>query len=324
MRGAAPFLIAGALAACGAPRVVEERAVAVRSRYWAVDSALVLSYPASICSVTLRDETARFHDHRPRRDGTERVDMTRAVPNHPHRRWSSGEIEPLLTVIALPPGRYTLTGYATSDDFDELETPEGPRARTDCEDPTTRSVHFPLRIEPGRLTLLDLPAAKLDFTALRTMASALQNPHVARSVGSWLPELRRTGSARHRELADQQRQRREGYDLYPRCDGKVAIVRRTGTPFAWYERPDDEEARRRFGARARAYAADTTRSTHATGFGRGCVAPLAFIYLLTDPAELEPLARSLGKMMVAEDLAGEIDLVLTGPALEVAEPLTSP
>lgn len=56
---------------------------------------------------------------------------------------------------------------------------------------------------------------------------------------------------------------------------------------------------------------------HATGFGRGCVGPLAFVYLLTDPEELEPLSRALGEMMVAEDLAGEIDLVLTGPVVLV-------
>jgi hypothetical protein len=311
MRGSVWFLVAGALVGCAPAAVIQEQAVAVRPRSSVVDSALVLSYPATICSV-------------PRRDGLEPVNMTRALPNHPHRRGSSGEVESLLTVLALPPGRYTVTAYATSDDFEELETPDGARARTDCSDAGTHAVHFPLRIDTGRLTLLDLPAAKLDFLALRAMASALLNPHVASAVGSWLPEVRRTGSARHRELAERQRQRRDGYDLYPSCDGKVAIVRRSGTPFEWYERPEDEEARRRFGARARTYAASTARSTHATGFGRGCVAPLAFIYLLTDPAELEPLSRSLGRMLVAEDLAGEIDLVLTGPIEEVAEPETAP
>jgi hypothetical protein len=303
----------GALLGCAAPGVVQEGAVAVRPRHWAAESALVVSYPATVCSITLRDETGRFYDRQQRRQGPVPVDMTRAVPNHPHQRTSPGGVESLLAVIALPPGRYTLTAYATSDDFDELDTPDGTRSQTDCSDVTTHSVRFPLRIEPGRLTLIDLPAAKLDFPALRTMAAALRNPHVASAVGSWLPEVHRTGSARHRELAERQRQPRDGYDLYPRCDGKVAIVRRKGKPFDWYDRPYDDEARRRFGVRARAYAAPEARSLHATGFGRGCVAPLAFVYLLTDPAELEPLSRSLGKMMVAEDLAGEIDLVLTGP-----------
>jgi hypothetical protein len=64
---------------------------------------------------------------------------------------------------------------------------------------------------------------------------------------------------------------------------------------------------------------------HATGFGSGCVTPLAFVYLLTDPKELEPLARELGQMMAAEDLAGEIDLVLTAPVEALGDgPRTTP
>jgi hypothetical protein len=293
--------------------VVNEGAVAVRPRQGGIDSGLVLSYPATICSVTLHDETGRLHDRRPPGDDPMPIDMTRALPNHLHRRWSSGALEALLTVVALPAGRYTLTAYATSDDFDELATADGPRARTDCSSVTTHAVRFPLRVETGRLTLLDLPGAKVDFPALRTMASALHNPHVASAVASWLPAVRRTGSARHRELAEQQRQRRDGYDLYPHCDGKIAIVRRSGKPFDWYDRPHDEAARRSFRAMARTHAPSLARSVHATGFGSGCVTPLAFVYLLTDPKELEPLARELGQMMAAEDLAGEIDLVLTAP-----------
>jgi hypothetical protein len=307
------------LVGCAAPLLVENGAVAVRARRSAIDSALVLSYPATICSVTLRDETGRLRDQRQRHDDPAPLDMTRALPNHPHRRPTAARPDSLLTVLALPAGRYTVIAYATSTDFDEIDTPDGPRARTDCSSVTTQMARLPVRIEPGRLTLLDLPAARLDFPALRTMASALSNAHVASAVESWLSDIRRTGSARHRELAERQRQRRDGYDLYPHCDGKIAIVRRSGKPFDWYDRPHDEAARRSFHARARAHAPILTRSVHATGFGNGCVAPLAFVYLLTDPAELEPLARSLGEMLAVEDLAGEIDLVLTGPIEAVAD-----
>jgi hypothetical protein len=143
------------------------------------------------------------------------------------------------------------------------------------------------------------------------MSHAIENPYVTSTVGPWLPAVRRAGTAMHRELAERQRQPRAGYDLYPSCDGKVAVVRRAGTPFDWYARPHDEAARRAFRGRARPPI--PARSVQATGFGNGCVKELAFVYLLTDAAELEPLARALGEMMAEQDLAGEIDLVLTGP-----------
>jgi hypothetical protein len=149
------------------------------------------------------------------------------------------------------------------------------------------------------------------------MSTALQNPSVSAAVTTWLPAIRRAGSAQHRKLAARQRRPQNGYDLYPDCDGKLAVVRTSGKPFDGYARPDDEAVRHTFRRRARVPV--VARSIHATGFGNGCVKDLAFVYLLTDPRELGPLARALGEMMVAEDLAGEIDLVVTGPV----EPVTS-
>lgn len=304
--------LGGALLGCAAPRVVEEAAVAVRPPRGPDDSALVLSYPATLCSVTLRDESGTLHDREERVNGSVPVDMTRSVPDEPWVGYSGPP--PLLTVLALPPGRYTLIRYATSDEWERLSPDEvPPRARTDCTSSslTTHPARISLRIEPGKLTLLDLPGGITDFPALRRMSQALRNPYVTSTVGPWLPAVRRTGTAMHRELAERQRQPHAGYDVYPGCDGKVAVVRRTGTPFDWYEDPENEAIRRAF--RARVHPPLPMRSLQATGFGRGCVMPLAFVYLLTDSAELEPLARALGEMMVEKDLAGELDLILTGP-----------
>jgi hypothetical protein len=315
MRAIVPSLLVAVLIGCAGPVVVREGAVGVRPPSGEDDSGLVLSYPATLCSVTLRDESGKLHDHEQRGDETAVVDMTRAVPDRP---WATAGGTPaqLLTVVALPPGRYTLTRFTTSDDWAELEPDDdGPRARTDC---TGRlDVHaagVPIRIERKKLTLLDLPSGRIDFPALRAMSFALANPYVESTVGSWLPAVRRAGAAMHRELAARQRQRRDGYDLYPHCDGRVAVVRSTGKPFDWYARPDDDAARRSF----RGQAPMPVRSVQATGFGNGCVQPLAFVYLLTDPDELEPLARALGERMAADDLAGEFDLVLTGPIVNVA------
>jgi hypothetical protein len=320
MRATVPSLLAAALLGCGAPAVVEHGAVAIRPPRDGGDSALVLSYPATLCTVTLRDENERLYDLEDRIESTARVDMTRAVPNNP---WSiiGGAPAALLTVLAMPPGRYTVTAYSTSDDWDELAPDDrGPRARTDCTGALeTHATHLPLRIERGKLTLLDLPKGAVDYPELRTVSFALHNPYVTSTVGPWLPRIRQTGSAMHRELAARQRQRRDGYDLYPHCDGKVAVVRKAGKPFEWYGRPDDEAARRRFRHET---APLPGRSIHATGFGSGCVEPRAFVYLLTDPAELEPLSRALGEMMVREDLAGEIDLVVTG--IPSPEPRATP
>jgi hypothetical protein len=313
MRAAVSSLLAAALLGCAGPAVVREGAVAVRERQGDADSALVLSYSATLCSVTLRDESGRLHDRELRTNGSDPVDMTRSVPSHP---WHGFYGPPtLLTVIALPSGRYTLTHYTTSDESEELEPKtDPPSVRTDCT--ASLDVHatrLPIRIEPGRLTLLELPSGKIDFDALRRMSHALQNAHVKVAVRSWLSAVRSTGSGMHRELAERRRRPQNGYDLYPDCDGKLAVVRRTGTPFEWYARPDDEAGRRAFRAGATAHAPLPARSVQATGFGNGCVKELAFVYLLTDPRELEPLAHALGDMMVTEDLSGEIDLVLSGP-----------
>lgn len=291
--------------------MVRESTVAFRPRRDDGDSALVFSHPANVCSITLRDESGRLHDLEKRGDTSVPLPLTRPVPDRPWHATGSAIPGTLLTVLALPPGRYTLTAYTTTDDWSELEpTAEARLARTDCSGSlVVHPARLPIRIEPARLTLLHLPSGAVDFTTLRAMSFALDDHYDGGVLATWLPSIRATGAAMHRELAARQRQPRNGYDLYPSCDGKVAVVRKHGKPFDWYSRPHDEIARQSF----RSQVAIATRSVQATGIGNGCVEPLAFVYLLTDPEELTPLAKALGERMAEEDLAGEIDLVLTGP-----------
>jgi hypothetical protein len=315
MRSAVSSVLALAALGCVAPALVREGAVAVRPRQDDSDSALVLSHTATVCNVTLRDESGRLHDVEQRTKGDVVVDMTRDLPNEPWR--SRGEPPSVVTVLALPPGRYTLTEYSTSAEWDELDpSTDPPQVHTDCDASLTRrKTRLPLRIEPGKLTILDLQGGEVTFDTLRRMSSALHRVPERSALASWAHAVRHVGSAMHRELAARRRKPQNGYDLYPDCDGKLAVVRTAGKPFDWYARPDDGAARERFRMKARASV--SADSVVATGFGNGCVKALALVYLLTDQRQLEPLARALGEMMVAEDLAGEIDLVLTGPVVNV-------
>ncbi len=128
------------------------------------------------------------------------------------------------------------------------------------------------------------------------------------AVSSWLPFVQAAGKARFHELTLAQRQLRSGYEVYPSCDHKTAVVRHRGKPFPWYADPDDASLRDGFRYRAR----PPVGSVHATGFGAGCVFGLSFVVMMSDRRELEQAVRAVGEFLVHEDLAGEIDLVVSG------------
>lgn len=269
------------------------------------DSALVVLYDSRSCALTIRDRNGQLHDRLVDLDRVTPIDMTRETPSASWYVQNSGYPSQLATVIALPPGRYTVVSHATTDDWGELEGESGAaRGETDCSSPDARTISLPFRIEPEQLTLLALPTGAMNFDDLRRLSLALHEPTTKAALASWLPAITSSARARHLALAAKLRERRDGYDVYRNCDGKVAVVRNEGTPFAWYENWDDEPERERFRARARPPAA----SVHATGFGGGCVLEMAFHVMLSNPAELEHAADAAGSFLVRENLRGEIDL----------------
>ena len=87
----------------------------------------------------------------------------------------------------------------------------------------------------------------------------------------------------------------------------TAVVRSAGTPLEWDSGlPDDPAERRRL-----LRPGFPIRSVHATGFRRGCVRPVGYSLMISDPNELEPAVRAVGEWMVREDRAGEIDIVVS-------------
>jgi hypothetical protein len=291
---------------CAAQTIARETRVGIRARAGDSDSAVAVIHDSTACSVTLRDSSGTVHDRLIAGGESAPIDMERAL--------SSAEIRvpvwrypaPLLTTLAMPPGRYTVVAYETTDEFEDTDRAvDGLVRGVDCTGSLEqKSVRLPFRVEVGRVTLLHLPTGKLDFSTLAMTHAVEREPFVVEKFASWLPHIRNERDRTRRALTESLKSPRDGYDVYPNCDGFTAVVRKKGTPFNWYENPNDEIARRQFRYRVRA----PIRSAHATGFGRGCVEPLAFIYILSDPSALEDAVRSVGELMKREDLAGEIDL----------------
>jgi hypothetical protein len=295
-RRLAPCLVGVAiLTSCARPEIVPDARVAVRSRSGSSDSALIVVHDTSICSVTLRDESGALRDHE--RVGLDMVaiDLTRDLARTPVPRSSLSRKKWLFTPIALPSGRYRVDAYLDADEHGTCngELPERP-------------VRLPFRIETGEVTLLSLPHGRTDFVALRRLRAAERDEHLQASFRSWLPAVQRARRATFRSLVQRIRSPRRGYDVYRGCDGRTAVVRTSGARFDWYDEPNDRTARHRFRHRA----ALPIRSAHATGFGAGCVERYAFVYLLSDPRELETATRLAGEFLARADLAGEIDLIM--------------
>ena len=294
---------------CTPPVVEREPSVASRPRRGGGDSALVVLYDSRSCALTIRDRNGKLRDRLVELDRVTPIDMTRETPS---ARWyvqNSGYPSQLATVIALPPGRYAVVSHTTTDDWSELEGERGAaRGETDCSSPDApRTLALPFRIEPERLTLIALPTGAMNFDQLRRLSAALHEPITKAALASWLPAITSTARAHHAALAAKLRERRDGYDVYRNCDGRAAVVRNEGTPFAWYENWDDKPELERFRARAQPPVA----SVHATGFGVGCVRELAFHVSLSDPAELGRAIEAAGAFLVRENLSGEIDLDVT-------------
>jgi len=236
--------------------------------------------------------------------------MTRAMPGPDWEVHNSGYPSRLFTVVAFPPGKYELVEIASTEDWEEIDEPHPPPlARTNCGGHLTRRrVQMPFRIDAHEVTLLALPNGPADFDDLSALGMAATDGHVRERVGSWFPAVQRAGRARFRELVARQREPHDGYDVYPACDHKLAVVRNSGTPVQWEKAPATESG----GGTERYRPGFAIGSVHATGFGGGCVRPWAYHLMLSDPSELSAGAHAVGAWLVANDLAGEVDLVLSG------------
>ncbi len=294
---------------CTSPVVEREPSVVSRPRRGEGDSALVVLYDSRSCALTIRDRNGKLQDRLVELERVTPIDMTRETPSASWYVQNSGYPSQLATVIALPPGRYAVVSHTTTEDWGERERERGAaRGETDCSSPDApRTLSLPFRIEPAQLTLLALPTGAMNFDDLRRLSAALHEPTTKAALASWLPAIASTARQRHVALAAKHRERRDGYDVYQNCDGRVAIVHNEGAPFAWYENWDDKPERERFRARAR----PPVDSVHATGFGSGCVLDLAFHVLLSNRAELGRAMDAAGAFLVRENLFGEIDLQVT-------------
>jgi len=146
-----------------------------------------------------------------------------------------------------------------------------------------------------------------------TLHMAAGDALIQERVGSWYPAIDRARKARFRELVAQQREPHDGYDVYPACDHKTAVVRMTGQPAQWetsLETPGTGRAHRYRPGFA-------IPSMHATGFGGGCVRPWAYHVMFSNAAELPSAVEHVGRWLVENDVAGEVDLVISAmPVLQ--------
>ena len=308
MRLAKLVTIALTIAGCAAPVVSRESRVAVRQRQGSDDAALVVIYQSDVCKLTIRDRSGQLHDSVLRGERYEPIAMTRDLPNGVWRIQTSGRRSTLLSALALPPGRYEIVRYASAD-WRPLDVDSGPAlGKTDCDGALDwHAARLRFRVDAGKLTLLALPKGPVTFDDLNAMLPAPNDPLVYRTSSSWFPAIKQARKDVKAELAVRRRQPRAGYEFYPDCDGKTAIVRTSGTPFDWYSDPNDDAKREEFRHRARV----PIRSVHATGFGAGCVRGLAFVLFLSDAAEVDAATSAVGEWLEREDLAGEVDLVVS-------------
>jgi hypothetical protein len=294
---------------CAAPNVAQNERVAIRPRHGATDSALVVIHPATLCGITIRDESGAIVDRDTTYGEDTPTDMTRRVPDAPWEVREGENVAILFTAVAMPAGHYTLVEQAWSDDWEVLSrrSGDGERlARTNCDTNLhSERLRFPFRIESGRVTLLALPGGKVGFEELGKLGPAADDPYVVLSARSWFGDVRRARDATRAALAAGQRTPRDGYDIYPACDGMTSVVRSTGTPVPWDRSLDVPTSERRFRPPI------LTGSLHATGFGRGCVRRYAYVLLISDPTALDAALDAAGAWLVKEDLAGEIGIVVT-------------
>jgi hypothetical protein len=303
------FFVLVGVAGCAAPAVVQNPRVAIRPRAGASDSALVVIHPATVCGFTIRAESRSLVD----RDATfgedVPIDITRRVPDGAWEVLPGGSVATVFTAVAMPPGRYTLVGQASSDDWELLSRRSGDGARlarTNCDGKLEpRPLRLAFRVETGQVTLLSLPRGAVGFEELRKLGSAADDPYVMVAAGSWFPQVRRARERTRRALSARQRQPRDGYDVYPSCDGMTSVVRTTGAAVSWDASLETVVGERRFRPPV------LTRSLHATGFGRGCVRRYAFVLLISDPKELDAAVEAAGAWLVAGDHAGEIAILVS-------------
>jgi len=234
--------------------------------------------------------------------------MKRAMPGPNWQVHRSGVPSRLFTAITFPPGAYELIDYATTESWEPVNGSLPPMGHTKCDGKLDHhAVRLAFRIAPNQVALLALPNGPVTFEDLSAIGAAGNDQPIRGTVGAWYPAIERARQAAFAELVARQRQPRGGYDVYPSCDGRTAVVRQTGAPAPW-ETPA---------------TADTTadphhyrpsfpiRSVHATGFGAGCVRPGSYVVMLSDVNELDAASRAVGDWLVKENVAGEIDLVVT-------------
>jgi hypothetical protein len=296
-------------AGCSMPAVLPEERVAIRPRKGDDDSALVVIHPATVCGLTIRDESGTLVDRDTTWGDAAPVDMTRRVPDAAWEVPDGRAIATVFTALAVPPGRYTLVGQVWSDDWEVLprRSGDGARlARTNCDGALHRQkLRLPFRIEAGQVTLLAVPEGTVGFDELRALGAAADDPFVVLAARSWFPDVRQARNATRAALAARQRQPRDGYDVYPSCDGVTAVVRTTGTPVPW-DGSLEHDARER-----RVRLPILTESLNATGYGRGCVRRFALVLLITDENAHDAAVNAAGAWLAAKNYAGEIDVLVT-------------
>jgi hypothetical protein len=155
------------------------------------------------------------------------------------------------------------------------------------------------------VTLLAVPDGSGGFEELRALGAAADDPFVVLAAGSWFSDVRKARSAMRATLAARQRQPRDGYDVYPACDGVTAVVRTTGAPVPW-DTSLEPHARQ-----TRVRLPILTQSLNATGYGRGCVRRFALVLLITDETARDAAVEAAGAWLVAKNYAGEIDVLVT-------------
>jgi hypothetical protein len=301
--------VAALTSGCAAAPIVRDSRVGIARRPNGSASALAVVYDARVCEITLRDPKGALVDRQERAGRLTPLAMTRAMPGPYWQVHDSGHASRLFTALTFPPGEYELVEYATGESWEPVDEPRPPLlARTECGKLERHAVRFPFRIVPNQVTLLALPNGQPTFDDL-TAISVASNDELIRSTIGWLyPSIDRARQAAFVELVARQRQPREGYDVYPACNGHTAVVRESGTPAPWETLApeaavaDAHHYRPGFGI----------RSLHATGFGAGCVRRGSYVLMLSDATELDAAIRAVGDWLVNANTAGEVDLVITG------------
>jgi hypothetical protein len=315
-------LILTLLCAASCAHVVhQETRVAVRRRAAPTDQAIAIFHGAQVCSFTIRDPSGQLQDLEERRGGMLPIDMSRAVPDRPWWVQSSASGALLVTVIAMPPGRYELVRYAEAKGWQE-GTDEHGRATgwTNCSHRWRLDRHemqLPFEIRPGEVALLTVPGGEPQDWVLRQMRSLIDEIYasdVRDLIKSWKPAILSAEEQFHRTFLSTIKQPRDGYDVYPRCTGPkmTAVVRAQGVPFPWYGnyKPEVTEPFR---------AGVPVSGSAGTGFGGGCVEKRgAFHVYLARDDELEPTVRAAGEWLAHQDLQGEIDVIVTGRFVDSA------